>query len=90
MKNIIRIKTYIKDQIQKGIISKKDLMKLQTRHLLKVSELKDIDRKTIDETLLSVKSTVNPDIINREIRKLMLNKENPLAGQIKDIMDGRT
>ncbi len=88
MTNTTRIKTYLKQQIQQGHISKRELMNLQTKHLMETTELKDIDQKTIDETLSLVKHLVNPDVFKQDIQKMVSKKGDPLADKINDIMEG--
>jgi len=86
MEPAVRIKTFLKDQISKGKISKKDLLKLEASHLIKISQLKDIDKETISETLQAIKYQVNPKLIDEGLQGLFEKKKSPLGKQIDDIM----
>lgn len=88
MEAVTRIKEFLKVQLKSGKISKSDLLKLQPDHLMKINQLKGIDRKTVSETLQFIKNKVNPESVKDEIQGLFENKNNPLADQIKNIMNG--
>ncbi|NQU64496.1 MAG: hypothetical protein HQ517_09470 [SAR324 cluster bacterium] len=82
-----RIKEFLKTQINKGNITKNDLLKLEPDHLMKITQLKDINRETITETLQAIKFKVNPELIKNDIQRLFQKQKNPLADQINGIMN---
>lgn len=87
MEAVTRIKEFLKVQLKNGKISESDLMKLEPDHLIKIDKLKDIDRNIISETLQFIKHKVNPELVIDEIHALFERQNNPLADQIKNIMN---
>ncbi len=87
MEPVARIKEVLKGLLKSGKISKSDFLKLEPDHLMKIDQLKGIDRKTISETLQLIKHKVNPESVMDEIQGLFEKQNNPLADQIKSIMN---
>ncbi len=84
----VRIKSYFKEQIQKGHLSKKDLLNVQVKDLRDISALRDIDEKSASETLRLIKQMVNPKLINKELQEMMEDQGNPLAEKVSNILKG--
>ncbi|MBT4263837.1 MAG: hypothetical protein HN580_19980 [Deltaproteobacteria bacterium] len=84
----VRIKSYFKEQIQKGHLSKRDLLKVQVQDLREIKALRDIDEKSATETLQIIKQMVNPDLINGELQQLMNDQGSPLADKVSEILKG--
>ncbi len=83
-----RIKAYFKEQLQKGHLTKKALLKLQIEDLKKIKEIRDIDEKSASETLQLIKQMVAPDLFNSDLQKLMEEQGNPLADKVSKILKG--
>jgi len=88
MNSVTRIKELLKSQLQKGEITKEELLKIEPSHLMKLDQLKDIDQKTISETLNYTKYKLNPALINQDLHRLLTQQNNPLTDQISAIMKG--
>ncbi len=84
----VRIKSYFKEQIQKGHLSKQDLLRIQVNDIRQIKALRDIDEQSASETLQLIKQIVNPDMINRELQQVMEEQGNPLADKVSKILKG--
>ena len=84
----VRIKSYFKEQIQKGHLSKQDLLRIQVNDIRQIKSLEDIDEQSASETLQSIKQMVNPGIINGELQQMMEKQGNPLANKVSEILKG--
>ncbi len=86
----VRIKSYFKEQIQKGNISKQDLLRIQVKDIRQIKALRDIDEQSASETLQLIKQMVNPEIINGELQQMMEEQGSPLADKVSKILKGFT
>ncbi len=84
----VRIKSYFKEQIQKGHLSKQDLLRIQVKDIRQIKKLRDIDEQSALETLQLIKQMVNPEIINDELQQMMEKQGNPLADKVSKILKG--
>ena len=83
-----KIMGFLKIQIQKGKITKNDLLKIEPDHLMKIAQFKGLDFKTISEILQTVKFKAHPELFKKDITGLFEGKKNPLTVQINDILKG--
>jgi hypothetical protein len=83
-----KIKGYLKHQIQKGKITKNDLLKIEPKHLMKIALFKDMEHKEVSETLEVIKLSAHPELVKKDIRGLFEGQKSPLEEQINDIMKG--
>lgn len=88
MEGSTKIKSYLREQIRKGNITKKDLLRLQVKDLRKIKALRNIEESTVSETLHSVQQMVDPELISNDLEELMANQGNPLADKVSKILKG--